>query len=38
MWYGRALLQTTVVVDLHVVQVLEGEPVSEGELQHLSLR
>ena len=27
---GRALLQSTVVVDLLVVQVLEGEPVAEG--------
>ncbi len=32
---GRALLQSTVVVDLLVVQVLEGEPVAEGQLQHL---
>jgi hypothetical protein len=32
---GRALLQSTVVVDLLVVQVLEGEPVTEGQLQHL---
>ncbi len=30
---GRALL-----TDLLVVQVLEGEPVTEGQLQHLSLR
>jgi hypothetical protein len=34
---GRALLQSTVDVDLLVVQVLEGEPVAEGQLQHLSL-
>ena len=27
---GRALLQSTVVVDLLVVQVLEGVPVAEG--------
>jgi len=32
---GRALLQSTVVVDLLVVQVLEGEPVAKGPLQHL---
>jgi len=32
---GRALLQSTVVVDLLVVQVVEGEPVAEGQLQHL---
>ncbi len=32
---GRALLQSTVVVDLFVVQVLEGEPFAEGQLQHL---
>ncbi len=32
---GRALLQFTVVVDLLIVQVLEGEPVAEGQLQHL---
>ena len=34
---GRALLQSTVVVDLLVVQVLEFGPVTEGQLQHLSL-
>ena len=27
---GRALLQSAVVADLLVVQVLEGEPVTEG--------
>ena len=27
---GRALLQSAVVADLLVVQVLEGEPVAEG--------
>ena len=27
---GRALLKSTVVVDLHVVQVREGKPVAEG--------
>jgi len=32
---GRVLLQSTVFVELVVVQVLEGEPVAEGHLQHL---
>ena len=32
---GRELLQTSVIVDLLVVQVLEGEPVTEGGLQHI---
>jgi len=32
---GRALLQSTVVVVLLVVQALKGEPVTEGQLQHL---
>ncbi len=31
---GRTLLQSTVVVDLLVVQVVEGKPIAEGQLQH----
>ena len=34
---ARALFQSTVVVDLLVVQVFEGEPVTEGQPQHLGL-
>ncbi len=35
--WGRAFLQSPVVVDLLVAQVLEDEPVVEGKLQYLSL-
>jgi len=35
---GRALLQSTADVDLLVVQVLEVEPVAEGQLQHLMMK
>jgi len=34
---GRILLQSTLVVDLLIEQVLEGEPVPEGQLQHLKV-
>ena len=34
---GRALLQSAVVADLLVVHLLEGEPVTEGQPQHLGL-